>query len=250
MSQKHNLRVVEDCAQAAGASIDGQKCGTFGDFGCYSFQGGKHMTTLGEGGILTVTSDEDAALVPKLRHNGCCRYESQGDRYWVPSMTNVDVAIDGVWPNNFCIGEAQCALGSEALKGLEKTLDCYQEQAKRFMAPLADTPEISFSKTPKGYRHAYYHVVMHFDGSAFGKDRDDLLDILTKDYKIRVIVVYQPLYRYALFQKLGAGQADCPSLEAWWDNTFCMPWWVNLPDDTMEYLTSSLKAAIAQLKGQ
>ena len=56
--------MVEDCAQALDARINGQHVGTFGDFGCFSFHGAKTMTTLGEGGMLTVKSDEDAKLVP------------------------------------------------------------------------------------------------------------------------------------------------------------------------------------------
>ena len=44
---------------------------------------------------------------------------------------------------------------------------------------------------------------MHYDGSACGKTRDDLLDLMTKKYGIRCIVQYYPLYRYPLFQRKG-----------------------------------------------
>jgi perosamine synthetase len=53
---KYHLRVVEDCAQAPGASINGQMVGTFGDFGCFSFHGAKNLTTLGEGGLSPPTA--------------------------------------------------------------------------------------------------------------------------------------------------------------------------------------------------
>ena len=122
---------MEDCAQAPGASINGQKVGTFGDFGCFSFHGAKNMTTLGEGGMLTVKSDVDAALVPGIRHNSVRPFTGERDRYWVPAMSNVDLDIDGVWPNNFCLGEAQCALGSELLKTLDESNDILIAQAKK-----------------------------------------------------------------------------------------------------------------------
>ena len=250
LAAKHNLRVVEDCAQALGAAINGQQVGTFGDFGCFSFHAAKNMTTLGEGGMLTVKSAEDARLVPKLRHNGCCAFEGERQRYWVPAMSNVDID-EGmeVWPNNFCIGEAQCALGSEALKTLDQVNDTLIAQRKKIIAGLADTPEIEFAKTPQGYRHIVHQFIMHLNGSAFGKKRDDLLDILTGQYKIRCIVQYYPLYRYPLFQKLGAGDHDCPILEGFWDNSFSFPWWAGMDDETIEYLVCSTKAAIAELKG-
>ena len=217
IANKHNLRVVEDCAQAPGASIDGKMVGTFGDFGCFSFHGAKTMTTLGEGGILTVRSDEDAKFVPGLRWNGCVSYEGDRDRYWDPAMSNVDIE-DGmeVWPNNFCVGEAQCAAGVAELKRLDEITDTLIGQAEKLKAGLADVEELSFHEIPEGYRHTYHQFVMHFDGSEIGKSRNDLLDILTKEYKIRIIVQYYPLYRYPLFQKLGAGEQDCPVLESWW----------------------------------
>ena len=64
---------------------------------------------------------------------------------------------------------------------------------------------------------------MHYDGSKYGKNRNDLLDLLTKKYGVRAIVQYYPLYRYPLFQKKGCGSYDCPVLDAWWDYSFSFP---------------------------
>jgi dTDP-4-amino-4,6-dideoxygalactose transaminase len=249
IAQKHGLRVVEDCAQAPGAAIDGKQVGTFGDFGCFSFHGAKNMTTLGEGGMLTVRSVEDAALLPGLRHNGCRAYPASRERYWVPAMSDVDIDMEGVWPQNFSIGEAQCALGSIELKTIDDTNEALIAQAMKLRSALADVPELTFSVIPEGYRHVHHTFVIHFDGSAFGASRDDLLDILVNEYRIRAIVQYYPLYRYPLFQKLGAGDQECPVLETWWDDSFSLPWWSGIPDDTMAYVVSSVKAAISQLKG-
>jgi len=249
LAEKHNLRVVEDCAQAPGASINGQKVGTFGDFGCFSFHGAKNMTTLGEGGMLTVKNDADAKLVAKLRHNGCCAWTMERDRYWLPAMSNVDVDPEmEIWPNNFCVGEAACACGIEGLKVMDETNDVLIAQRDKIRDIMSDTPEISLAKEPEGYRHIIHQFIMHFDGSAFGKDRNDLLDVITAEYGVRCIVQYYPLYRYDLFKKLGAGEHDCPVLEGWWDNSFSFPWWAYMEDETIEYMTSSLKAAIAKLK--
>ena len=249
IARRHNLRVVEDCAQAPGASLNGQKVGTFGDFGCFSFHGAKNITTLGEGGVLTVRSDEDAALVPGLRHNGVRGFPAGRERYWVPAMSNVDLDLDSLWPNNFSIGEAQCALGSQLLKVLDELNDVTIAQAARLRTALAEIPELTVARIPDGYRHIFHQFVMHFDGSAFGKNRNDLLDFLTGEAGVRAIVQYHPLYRYPLFQKLGAAEQDCPILEGWWDNSFSFPWWIGMPDETLDYLVDSVKAGIASLKG-
>jgi perosamine synthetase len=249
IAQKYGLRVIEDCAQSPGAKINGRHVGTFGDFGCFSFHGAKNITTLGEGGMLTVKSDEDAKLVPGIRHNGCRAIIGERQRYWVPAMSTVDVDIDGEWPNNFCIGEAQCALGSVLLRRLDQINDILTDQGMKIREAMKDTPEISFNVIPEGYRHVHHQFVMHFDGSAFGKNRNDLMDILVNEYRIRSIVQYYPLYRFPLFKKLGAGENDCPVLEKWWDDSFSFPWWCGIPDETIEYLTGSLKKAVNKLKG-
>jgi dTDP-4-amino-4,6-dideoxygalactose transaminase len=250
IARKHGLRVIEDCAQAPGASINGKQVGSFGDFGCFSFHSAKNMTTLGEGGMLAVRSDEEAALVSGLRNNGITPFPPDRERYWLPAMTNVDADIIGVWPKNYSIGEAQCALGSVELKTLDQTNDTLIAQAMKLRSALADVPELSFARIPEGYRHVFHQFVMHFDGSKLGKNRDDLIDFLVNEARIRAIVQYYPLYRYPLFQKLGAGEHNCPVLESWWDNSFSFPWWRGIPDDTLDYLASSVREGIASLRSK
>ena len=60
IARKHNLKVVEDCAQCFGGVYKGRKAGTIGDVGCFSFCQSKHFTTGGEGGMV-VTNDDDLA---------------------------------------------------------------------------------------------------------------------------------------------------------------------------------------------
>ncbi len=163
-------------------------------------------------------------------------------------MSNVDIDFAGVWPNNFCLGEAQCALGLECLKTLDEVNDTLIAQAEKIKAAIADIPEISLAKIPQGYRHIFHQFVMHFEGSGLGKDRTDLMDILVNKYRIQAIVQYYPLYRYPLFQKMSFGRQDCPVLENWWDRTFSFPWWIGIDDEQIAYLTCSLKAAIVELK--
>lgn len=66
-AKKHKLRVIEDCAQAHGATYKGKKAGCFGDVGCFSFYPGKNLGALGDGGAI-VTDDEE--LASKIRALG------------------------------------------------------------------------------------------------------------------------------------------------------------------------------------
>lgn len=74
-ANKHGLRVVEDCAQAHGATFRGKKAGTFGDVGCFSFYPGKNLGALGDGGAIIT---DDAELAQKIRSLG--NYGS-GEKY-------------------------------------------------------------------------------------------------------------------------------------------------------------------------
>jgi perosamine synthetase len=249
VARKHGVKVVEDCAQALDCRIDGQHVGTFGDFGCFSFHAAKTMTTLGEGGMLTTQNDELAPLIPGVRHNGLRAFQGARERYWVPAMSNVDIDLEGQWPQNFCIGEAQCALGSVQLKSVIANNEILIEQDRKIRDRLKDVPEITFPGVVPGGRYVVHQYIMHFDGSAFGKNRNDLLDLITTKYGVRAIVQYYPLYRYPLFQKLGMGEFDCPVLDKWWNDSFSFPWWCGIDDETIEYMCDALKAAIQDLKG-
>jgi len=72
IAERNNLKVIEDCAQAFGGEYDGQKLGTFGDFGIFSFQAIKHVTT-GDGGMLICRNEGDAKRAKKLRWYGIDR---------------------------------------------------------------------------------------------------------------------------------------------------------------------------------
>ena len=249
IARAHGLKVVEDCAQALDCRIDGQHVGTFGDFGCFSFHSAKTMTTLGEGGMFVCADDVDAAAAPGIRHNGCCAYPADRERYWSPAMSCVDSFLDDRWPQNFCIGEAQCALGTEELKSVIANNNTLIEQDRKIREKLAGLPEISFSRCPENSRYVVHQYIMHYDGSACGKTRDDLLDLMTKKYGIRCIVQYYPLYRYPLFQRKGCGEFDCPVLDKWWDGSFSFPWWCGMDDTVIDTLCSSLISAVEELRG-
>ena len=67
---KHDLKLIEDCAQSHGATFCGQKTGTFGDFGAFSFYPTKNLGALGDGGAVLCQSPEFASQIQRLRNYG------------------------------------------------------------------------------------------------------------------------------------------------------------------------------------
>jgi dTDP-4-amino-4,6-dideoxygalactose transaminase len=250
LAKKYDLFVVEDCAQSIGAELNGKKAGTFGDCGVFSFHGQKNLTTLGEGGVITVKPDELATKIPGLRHNGARPYTQQREYYWVPAMSNVDLDLEEIWPLNVCLGEPQCALASAVLKRLDSMNDKRIIRAEYFKQECKQFPELSFQKVKEGYKHVYHLLSAKYDGKGFGKTNHDLIKILFYEYNIKAIVQYYPLYRYPLFQKMGFGEANCPNTDDFYDNMISFPFHLWMSDDEFSYLIESTKKALKVLRGR
>lgn len=246
LCRERGLTLVEDCAQAPGATCHGRRSGSFGDFGCFSFQTQKNITTLGEGGMLTMKSEAMREKASGLRWMGHRPFPGQ-TRYWQPAMTNLVQAVEGVWPANFCLGEVQCALGRALLKRLDAINESRRRQAARIREALSDCPELVFQKVPEGHLHAYHLFSARYDGPP-GKTRDDLIALLFDEYRIKCIVQYWPLYRSDLFKAFGYGDTRCPETDRFFDNMISFPWWTDMPEETVEYLVRSVREAVERLR--
>uniref|UniRef100_B1XTN6 Glutamine--scyllo-inositol transaminase n=1 Tax=Polynucleobacter necessarius subsp. necessarius (strain STIR1) TaxID=452638 RepID=B1XTN6_POLNS len=104
LAKQHNLRVIEDAAQAFGSQWSGKKIGSFGDLVSFSFQANKNLTTI-EGGCLVLNNEDEAKLAEKFRLQGLTR---QG-------MDGMDVDVLGGKDN---LTDVNAAIGLEQLKQL------------------------------------------------------------------------------------------------------------------------------------
>ena len=247
IARDRGVLVVEDCAQAIGASCNGLKVGTWGDFGCFSFHAQKNLTTLGEGGMLTVRDESTAALVPGLRQNGHRPYPADRDCYWLPAMVNTDFDIDGVWPYKLSLGEVQCALGSQLIGKLDEITEKRNRDAKRVIATVENYPELSFQRIPIGSTHSYHLLSVRYDGED-GKNRDDLIRLLAFKHHIQAIIQYYPLYRYPLFVRSGYGDATCPNTDDFYDSMLSLPFYPWFSNDDFDYLSECLIEALQALR--
>lgn len=115
IAKKHNLYVIEDCAQAHGATWDGKKVGSFGDIGCFSFFPTKNLGAFGDGGAITTNNLKIAEKIQKLRNYG--------------SKIKYQHEIEGV---NSRLDEMQAALLTVKLKYLDELTEERIQIAKQY----------------------------------------------------------------------------------------------------------------------
>jgi len=123
IARQHNLGVIEDAAQAIGASQDGTKAGCFGDCGCFSFYPTKNLNAFGDGGLVVTNSEEFAERVRILRNHG------QNPTYFY--------SIIG---GNFRLDSVQAAVLDVKLKYLDGWNEKRRQNAAIYDEILADSP--------------------------------------------------------------------------------------------------------------
>ena len=245
LAKANNTLVIEDVAQAIGVKVAERKVGTFGDIAVFSFHDQKNMTTLGEGGMIVVNNDRFVDVVPMLRHNGHCNFEMERDDYWLPAMGNLAIPmLEGtqIWPNNFCLGEIQCALASELLKRVDHINVEKRKRAIKFIDSLSEQRLLRFHRVDSE-RHNYHLLVAQVSE---GK-RDQIIRTLAHNYGIQCAVQYYPLYRYPFYQSVGFGDAFCPNTDLFFDNMLSIPFAHSLTDGQIEFVESSIREVLESL---
>jgi dTDP-4-amino-4,6-dideoxygalactose transaminase len=245
LANQRNILLIEDAAQSMGTSVDGKKSGAFGDIGIFSLHSHKNITTLGEGGVLVVKNPEMAAIIPMLRHNGHCTFPYEREHYWIPAMGNVDFPeLNGqiLWPNNYCLGEVECALGAKLLDRIDQMNQEKRSRALHFIDTLKQYDALEFHRVDSD-RHNYHLLVAHVTNGR----RDEIMQLMAYEKKIQCVVQYYPLNRYPLYQKLGFGEADCPNTDLFFDNMISFPFHHWMSDQDFEYMLQSTREVLEQL---
>jgi perosamine synthetase len=243
---KNKIFLIEDCAQAFGAEINGKKVGVTGDFSCFSFHAQKNITTLGEGGALFVKSNKLALKVKGLRHNGHANYKKR-KYYWKPAMGNLVEDLKDKWPNKFTLSEPQCAAGAILLNRVNKINDLRIRRAKYFINSINKYSQKLDFNTKNDKRRHVYHLLTAYVHPSKKFNRDLLIKRLYFHYGIQCIVQYYPLYKYPLFKKKGLGKASCPITEKFYKNMISFPFHMWMSNKQFIYIIESTKKAIKEL---
>ena len=174
LAEEHGLFIVEDCAQAHGASYKGRPVGSIGDAGAFSFCQDKIMTTAGEGGMLVTNRKDVFEAAWRLKDHG--RHPSlYFDRSNMKPGVQFKFLVDE-FGSNMRMSEVQAAVGRSVLRKLPS----WVETRRRHAHKLAEACEAAGLRTPMpstDFRHSFYrfHSYVRPNRLAEGWNRDRIL---------------------------------------------------------------------------
>lgn len=151
LARSRDLAVIEDCAQAHGATIDGHSVGSFGDISAFSFCQDKIMTTGGEGGMVVTSSDD--------LWQRAWSYKDHGKSY--ATVHRKDHPLGFRWlhesvGNNFRLTEMQAAIGRVQIQRLGDWVHKRRALADAYVDRFAELPALRTAQPPANVVHAYY----------------------------------------------------------------------------------------------
>ncbi|HEY4938257.1 MAG TPA: DegT/DnrJ/EryC1/StrS family aminotransferase [Actinomycetota bacterium] len=187
--------VVEDAAQAVGASIDGRRAGSFGT-GCFSLYATKNVTT-GEGGVVTT---DDAGVAARIR---LLRGQGMRDRY----------AYEAVG-HNYRMTDLQAAVGVPQLARLDRITDQRQANARFLTEGLAGLPGIVLPPSSPGREHVFHLYTIRVT-SASPLERAELMAHLDRRGVESAVIYPRAVYDYPCYRDHpGVSLDPCPRAEA------------------------------------
>jgi len=175
LTRERGIHVVEDCAQAQGATYNGRPVGSLGDVAAFSFCQDKIMTTAGEGGMVTTNSTELWNTMWSLKDHGksydaVYHYEHGPGFRWLHES----------FGTNWRLTEVQSAVGRIALRKLPGWLSIRRRYAQILTDEFTAIPGLRVTTPPKHIEHAYYkyYVFLRPEALRPGWTRDRIVEAI------------------------------------------------------------------------
>lgn len=219
LAEARGAFVLEDAAQAIGASSDVGKAGTVGHSCAFSFFPTKNLGGFGDGGMVTTNDAAHADLVRKLRVHG-------GKKMYHHEMVGTNSRLDAL----------HAAILRVKLRHLDEWSAARQRNAQRYADALSDLPELILPTTAPGNLHVYNQYTVRT------KRRDALREHLTGHGVGSGIYYPAPLHLQDCFASLGFVEGDLPVSEALCKEVLSLPVFPELADDEHDRVVEAVRS--------
>ena len=221
IAEEYNLFVLEDAAECHGATYHGQKAGTFGDAGTFSFFGNKIITT-GEGGMIVTNNKDLADHMRILKGQG----QDPNRRYWF-----VEVGY------NYRMTNIEAAIGLAQLEDIELHIAERRKVASWYFEELKGMEDrISFQKVTDGAESVWWMFSILLKDNV-KISRDDLMERLRID-GIETRPLFYPMHQMPVYQN---PNADCPVSENIAAMGMNLPTHAQMTEEDVKYICARLK---------
>lgn len=246
IAKKHNLKVIEDAAQAVGAEYKGKKVGAIGDVACFSFFPTKNLGCAGDGGIITTSDDNISTIVKALRTHGSG--ENGQKAYNLLNNINEDIKVseghdDTVYNPlkyyNYLIGfnsrldTVQAAILRIKLRHIDSWNEIRRQNAKMYGEKLKET-SLTLPVIIEEGKSVYNMYVVQ------SENREEVINAL-KEKGISTGVYYPiPMHLQKVYKDLGYKEGDLPVAEYLSHRTFAIPVFPELSIEQKDYIVKSV----------
>lgn len=234
IARKHDLKVIEDCAHAIETEYHGQKAGTFGDFGCFSFYATKNITT-GEGGMVLAQDEHDIARIKVLALHGMSkdawhRFGDAGYKHYLVTEAGC----------KYNMMDIQAAIGIHQLARIEHNWKKRQALWANYQTAFAELPVTCPQDAEQDTRHAYHLYTLLIDEQRAGISRDAFLEHMTHA-GIGVGVHYLSIPEHPYYQQhFGWRPEDYPNAMRIGRQTVSLPLSAKIDDAIAERVIKSV----------
>ena len=217
IAAKHGLAVIEDACQAHGATCGGQRAGSMGISGCFSFYPGKNLGACGEGGIIVTSDDKQAQQMRMLRDWG-------QDRRYHHVTQGFNYRMDAI----------QGAILRVKLRQLETWTEARRTRARLYTSLLAHAP-VEVPREAHGRRHVWHVFAVRT------RDRDQLQKFLLAEGVETGLHYPIPVHLQPAYADLGHAPGDFPAAEAAANSVLSLPLYPELSLRDVEIVAELVK---------
>lgn len=230
LAAEHDVEVIEDTAEAFGATTEGEVAGTIGDAGVMSFCQNKVITT-GEGGAVVTDDDELARELELFRSHG--RTSSE----YFDSVDGSEYIALG---SNFRMADVVASIGVAQMEKAEDLIEQRREVAAEYAARLADVPGVEAPTDPPSGRHVYQLFTVSFDADI---DRDAIASHLSA-VDIGSKVYFEPVHEEQYYREEPAPATDLSVTEELSERVLSLPMYPGLTAEEVDRVVTAIETAI------
>lgn len=229
LSRKHNLKVIEDACHAPLSEYNGQKLGSIGDIGCYSFFSNKNIST-GEGGMLVTNNESYYERAKLLRSHGMTSMSYERAK---GHSTTYDVVDNGF---NYRMDDIRASIGLVQLDKIQEDLEQRAQNRKYYLEALKDIKGITIPFKDREDFSSNYVFTIVLENSNY-KKRDKVRDLLSQE-GIQTSVHYPAVHRFSIYDNYATPLEKTEYVS---DNLITLPMYSKLKEDDIKYVAENLK---------